>query len=82
MNKPIYERPSLIRHQTGLMNKFGRKQVVRPLTAIDGVDVESLVAEHGSPLFVISERTLALRYRELHDAFARRLPRVRIAWSY
>jgi diaminopimelate decarboxylase len=82
MTKPIYERPSLIRHQIGLMNKFGSKQVVRPLTAVDGVDLEALVAEYGSPLFVISERTLVKRYRELGDAFARRLPRVRIAWSY
>ena len=82
MNKPVYERPSLLRHQIGLMNKFGRKQLTRPLTHVDGVDVEALVAEFGSPLYIISERTLAARYRELHDAFARRLPRVRIAWSY
>jgi diaminopimelate decarboxylase len=40
------------------------------------------VAEFGSPLFVFSERTLAARYRELHDAFTRHYPRVRIAWSY
>jgi diaminopimelate decarboxylase len=82
MNKPLYERPSLIRHQIGSMNKFGRMQTLRPLTTIDGIDLEGLVAEHGSPLYIISERSLAARYAELYEAFARRLPRVRIAWSY
>ena len=82
MNKPVYERPSIVRHQMGMMNKFGRQQSVRPLTHIDGVAIADLVAEHGSPLFVLSQRTLIARYRELHDAFARRYPRVRLAWSY
>ncbi|MEY4582307.1 MAG: hypothetical protein RL701_7010, partial [Pseudomonadota bacterium] len=80
--KPIYERPSLIRHQMGLMNKFGRQQATRALTEIDGVSVEQLVAQYGSPLFVFSERTLQENYRDLHEAFTRRYPRVRIAWSY
>jgi diaminopimelate decarboxylase len=66
----------------GMMNKFGRLQGVRPQTHVDGVAVSDLVAEYGSPLFVFSERTLVNRYRELHEAFARRYPRVRIAWSY
>jgi diaminopimelate decarboxylase len=80
--KPVYERPSLVRHQVGLMNKFGRQQPARPLSEIDGVRVEDLVAEYGSPLFVFSERTLIANYRELRDAFMRRYPRVRMAWSY
>ena len=82
MNKPVYERPLLIRHQMGLMNKFARVRSMRPQTHIDGVPVEELVAAYGSPLFVFSEKTLRARYRELHDAFALRHPRVRIAWSY
>src|ERR1700681_848237 len=82
MNKPIYERPSIVRHQMGLMNKFGRVEATRPLTHIDGVPIAAMVAEHGSPLFVFSQRTLVARYRELRDAFTRRYPRVRIAWSY
>ena len=82
MSLPAYERPTIVRHQIGMMNKFGRLQGVRPQTHIDGVAVADLVAEHGSPLFVFSERTLQNRYRELYEAFARRYPRVRIAWSY
>jgi diaminopimelate decarboxylase len=67
----------------GLMNKFGRTATgVKPQTHVDGVSIESLVAEHGSPLFVYSQRTLVERYRELRDAFTRRYPKVRLAWSY
>jgi diaminopimelate decarboxylase len=82
VNRPTYERPGIIRHQMGLMNKFGRQDGVRPITHVDGVAIDDLVAEHGSPLFVFSQRTLVQRYRELRDAFTRRYPRVRIAWSY
>ncbi|MEX1368422.1 MAG: diaminopimelate decarboxylase [Nannocystaceae bacterium] len=82
MSKLPYERPTLVRHQMGLMNKFGRAQAMRPLEAIDGVAIDELVATYGSPLFVFSEADLVSRYRELHDLMALRYPRVRIAWSY
>lgn len=82
MSKPIYERPTIVRHAMGMMNKLGRALAQRPLTHIDGVSIDDLVARYGSPLFVFSERTLIERYRELHDAFSRRWPKVRIAWSY
>lgn len=82
MIAPAYERPSIVRHQMGAMNKFGRLEGMRPLTHIDGAAVADLVAAHGSPLFVFSERTLVRRYRELHEAFTRRWAKVRIAWSY
>jgi diaminopimelate decarboxylase len=82
MSKPIYERPALVRHQMGAMNKFSRTQASRPLTAIDGVPVKELVEQYGSPLFVFSEKTLVERYHELRDAVALRYPRVRLAWSY
>jgi diaminopimelate decarboxylase len=81
-DKPPYERPSIVRHQMGLMNKFARVQAMRPLTHLDGVAVADLVAAYGSPLFVFSERALVSRHRELRDAFSLRFPRVRIAWSY
>lgn len=82
MSRPSYERPTLVRHQSGLMNKFARVRAMRPMTEIDGVPVAELVERYGSPLFVFSERTLVDRYRELRDAFALQHPRVRIAWSY
>lgn len=79
---PRYERPNIVRHQMGMMNKFGRLQGMRPMTHIDGIAVADLIAEHGSPLFVFSERTLVRRYRDLHESFSRRWAKVRLAWSY
>jgi diaminopimelate decarboxylase len=64
------------------MNKFGRLQAIRPLTHVDGVPIAELVERYGSPLFVFSERVMRDRYRELHDALARRWAKVRLAWSY
>jgi diaminopimelate decarboxylase len=78
----IYERPGIVRHQMGGMNKFGVQRGTRVLTQIDEQSVPDLVSRFGSPLFVFSERTLVSRYRELYEAFARRYPRVRLAWSY
>jgi len=82
VSKQSYERPNIVRHQVGLMNKFGRLQGMRPLTHIDGAAVADLVKEHGSPLFVFSQKSLIRRYRDLHEAFSRRYAKVRIAWSY
>ncbi|MBK8265553.1 MAG: diaminopimelate decarboxylase [Nannocystis sp.] len=80
--RPIYERPTIVRHQLGMMNKFARAQAIEPMTRIDGVAVAELVAAYGSPLFVFSEAEIVRRYRELHDYLALRHPRVRLAWSY
>jgi diaminopimelate decarboxylase len=81
--KPAYERPVIQRHQMGLMNKFGRGAAgMRAQTSIDGVAISALVEKFGSPLFVFSQKTLTGRFRELHDAFTRRFPKVRLAWSY
>lgn len=82
MSLPRYERPTLIRHQAGLMNKFSRVTAMEPLSAIDGVPVAELVAKYGSPLFVFSERTLLARHRELTEAMTRRVPKARLAWSW
>jgi diaminopimelate decarboxylase len=82
VSTPEYERPGIVRHQIGALNKFGQKAGPRVQTHIEGVPIADLVARHGSPLFVFSERTLIDRYRELEQAFSRRYPSVRLAWSY
>ncbi len=82
MSKPAYAPPSIVRHQSGLMNKFARVRSMEPRTHIDGVPVETLIETYGSPLFVFSEKTLRSRIRELREAFGLRHPKVRIAWSY
>lgn len=77
-----YEKPIILRHQVGLANKFGAG-VARPtLGEIDGVACDELLEEHGSPLFVFSERTIRRRYREALRAFTLRYPNVQFAWSY
>ncbi len=82
MSKPAYERPVLIRHRLGMMNKFSRSQAAQPQSEIAGVSVETLVAEYGSPLFVFSEKSMVDNYRDLRDQLALRWPKVRLAWSY
>ncbi len=79
-----YEKPVITRIETGLMNKFGSS----PLYArkirkdIDGVSIEKLVEDYGSPLFVISERKLRENYKRLFNAFSSRYPNVQFGWSY
>ena len=80
--KPTYQRPMLVRHQAGLMNKLSRVAGMRPLTEIDGVPVAALLERFGSPLFVFSERSIVSRHRELREALSVRLPKARLAWSY
>jgi diaminopimelate decarboxylase len=80
--KPAWERPVIVRHESGLMNKYARVQSLEPMHDIDGVAISELVETYGSPLFVFSERTLVDRIRSLRDAMSRRWPKVRIAWSY
>jgi len=82
MPRQRYERPVILRHQTGLANKFGRSPRRDCLPVIDGVPVADLIERFGSPLFVFSERTLRRTIREAKRAFALRYPKVQFAWSY
>jgi diaminopimelate decarboxylase len=80
--KAKYERPLIVRHSLAGVNKFGSIPAIRPLTTIDGVRIEELVAAYGSPLFVFSESTLRERVRELRAQLSRRVARFDIGWSY
>jgi diaminopimelate decarboxylase len=82
--KTPYEKPVILRLETGYLNKFGSSPMYsrRVRKAIDGVNIDVLVERFGSPLFVFSERTLRAKYRELRDAFSSRYPHVVQAWSY
>lgn len=83
MNEP-YEKPVILKLETGYLNKFGSSPLYarRVRRDIDGVSIESLVADYGSPLFVFSERQLREAHRRVHGAFATRYPNVLSAWSY
>lgn len=82
--KQPYEKPVILKVQTGLMNKFGSNPYyARPIrTEIDEFTVESLVARYGSPLFVFSEKSLRRQYKQIFNAFSTRYPNVTMGWSY
>ena len=82
MQKLKYERPSILKMNAGLMNKFGTRTEYEPVTHIDGVAVKSIIEQHGSPVFVISERTIRRTYQQAVRAFKTRYPKVQFAWSY
>lgn len=82
MTKQRYERPVLKRLESGMPNKFGTHTEYTPKTHIDGVPVAELIREYGSPLFVISEKTLRSNIRKAKKAFETRYPKVQFAWSY
>jgi diaminopimelate decarboxylase len=82
MKKLQYERPVIQRLDTGMMNKYGSRTEFEPVTHIDGIEVSELIKQFGSPLFVISERTLRNTYKQAVRAFKNRYPKVQFAWSY
>lgn len=82
MTKLKYERPAIRMLNSMITQKFGASPGFKPFTHIDGAAVNDLMAAYGSPLFVISERTLRKTYKAAYRAFSTRYPKVQFAWSY
>lgn len=82
MEKKRYERPTLRKMNTGLMNKFGTKTENEPVTHIESVSVKGMLKEYGSPLFVISEKQIRRNFQNASRIFKTRYPKVQFAWSY
>jgi diaminopimelate decarboxylase len=82
MKKKQYERPLIQRLNSGLMNKFGTRTEFKPVSHIDSNAVKDLIAKFGSPLFVISEKTIRQTFKDASRAFKTRYPKVQFAWSY
>lgn len=82
MSKLPYERPSIRKLNTGLMNKFGTRTEFEPVTEIEGVPVARIIEEYDSPVFVLSEQKIRSNYRRFHQIFSTRYPKVQFAWSY
>ncbi|NOX84993.1 MAG: diaminopimelate decarboxylase [Chlorobi bacterium] len=82
MEKQRYERPIIKKLESNMPNKFGMRTEYRPMTHIDNVGVKDLINEHGSPLFVISEKSVRDNIRNARKAFETRYPKVQFAWSY
>jgi diaminopimelate decarboxylase len=82
MQKEHFERPVITKLNIGISSKYGMKTEFEPITKIDGVPVKELVKEHGSPVFVISEKTIRRTFADAKRAFETRYPKVQFAWSY
>ncbi len=80
--KKRYERPTITQIIEGTPSKFGNKKTLNAITEIDNVKVSELLRKYGSPLFVISEKTIRQKYKEAFAAFSTRYPKVQFAWSY
>ena len=82
MTKQAYERPIITPLTSAMPGKAGSRIQHEPVTDIDGVAIDALVAKYGSPLFVLSEATIRSTYKRAVQAFATRYPKVQYAWSY
>lgn len=77
-----WQRPSITPHRSGIVNKYGDNRHGAYQSSIDGVEIDKLLAQYGSPLFVLSEKRLRDNVRRVKRAFSTRYPKVRYAWSY
>ncbi len=82
MEKQKYERPVIKKLESSMPNKFGTRTEYVPVTHLEDVAVKDLIKEHGSPLFVISEKRIRENLRNAKQAFETRYPKVQFAWSY
>lgn len=80
--KKPWVKPVITPVRSGLANKFGGAGHGHWKDAIDGVPISQLVADHGSPLFVISEKKLRSNMQRIQRVFSARYPDVVFGWSY
>ncbi len=78
-----YQKPTINRVDFAMASKYGSPLKSQKIKGeIDGIKVESLVEEYGSPLFVFSQRAIEDKYRDFYNAFSSRYPEVEFWWSY
>ncbi|NPA44211.1 MAG: diaminopimelate decarboxylase [Chlorobi bacterium] len=77
-----YERPVINKISAGVTDKFGMSTKMEVIKEIDNVKVTDLLKEYGSPVFVVSEKTIRNTVSEIKQAFTTRYPKVQLAWSY
>lgn len=49
---------------------------------IDGVSISRLVEEYGSPIFIVSAKTLRNNLKAFREEFSKRYPKAEVAYSY
>jgi len=77
-----YERPVIRKIEAAMPGKFGMAVNNKPVTQIDGVEINFLTEKYGSPLFVLSEKSIISTFEKAKRAFSTRYPKVQFAWSY
>ncbi len=82
MEKLTYEKPIINKISAGVPDKYGLGTTIQPITHIDDVPVNELAEKYGSPLYVLSEKTIRETYKRAVNAFVTRYPKVQFAWSY
>jgi len=82
MEKLRYERPIINKIKAGIPDKYGMQPKIPVKSEIDGISVKKIVEKYGSPVFVISEKTLRETFQKANRAFQSRYPKVQFAWSY
>ncbi|HER08770.1 MAG TPA: diaminopimelate decarboxylase [Bacteroides sp.] len=82
MEKKPFERPFIKKLQAGMPSKFGMKSMTEPITHIDDIPVSEIIADYGSPVYVLSEKTIRDQFKKAKHAFTTRYPKVQFAWSY
>jgi len=81
-NKKTWIKPAISPVRSGIQNKFGATTHHQWKDNIDGAEISKLIEDHGSPLYVISEKKLRDNIRRLRRVFTARYPDVLFGWSY
>ncbi len=82
MEKRKFERPLITKIKAGIPDKFGMKSQMKPLTEIDHVPISGLIEKFGSPLYILSEKTIRKTFQQAFRSFSTRYPKIQFAWSY
>ena len=82
MEKLKFERPVINKINAGMPDKFGMRTHIIPVTRIDDIPVKDIIEQFGSPVYVLSEKTIRSVYQEALSAFTTRYSKVQFAWSY
>ena len=79
----MYQKPTINKVDFSMASKYGSPLKTQKIRKdIDGVSVNDLTKEFGSPLFVFSQKSIENKYNEFKEAFSSRYPDVQFGWSY
>ena len=81
-NRKPYSPPRLESHEVTVIGKHQTFDITASNEFEEPHDLKALIAEFGSPLFILSEQTLRGQFRSFRDAFTAPGMDTRIAYSY